>query len=234
MQKQSNKIMLSCIAYLITALNYGYCEESNLINTEFESTMQSNPFPIGQLDPEILDRFYPEIMEEVEKEFSLQNTDRTICNTREYGYSFFKMENGDFSYSPPPQFLQDLGIEVCKALNQPPENFTNIILSLYIEGFHLEPHIDINASDAHDKGYYFDENVYGVIIEADPTGHLYFIRDEENSVPPLNLDPLYSIEEKPGSIFCLQGDYRKAPYFHGVSEVTKRRISITFRKVVIE
>lgn len=191
------------------------------------------PFPVGQLDSEVLERFYPQIMEEITKEFSLQNDGRTHRNTREYGYSFFKMENGDFSYVPPPAFLNALGYEICKALGHAPEEFTNIILSLYEEGFHLEPHVDINATDPH-QGYYFDENVYGIIIEADSTGHLYFVRDEVNWVPPLNLEPVYSLEERPGVIFCLQGKYRKFPYFHGVSKISKRRISLTFRKVTME
>jgi hypothetical protein len=192
-----------------------------------------NPFPQGQISSEILSQFYPEIIEEVEKEFSRQDTTRTHRDTREYGYSYFKMEEGDFSYTPPPAFLSLLGNEVCKALGHPPEEFTNIILSLYEEGFHLEPHIDTHAG-SNTSGYYYDENVYGIIIEADPTGHLYFVRDDVNPRPPLDLVPIYNLEETTGSIFCLQGDLRMPPYFHGVSRVSKRRVSITFRKVIFE
>lgn len=207
-------------AILIVATIFGYCETS--------------PFPQGLLNPEIVDYFYPKIMKETENEFAHQNSRRTNRNTREYGYSYFKMEKGDFSYTPPPEFLKALGIEICLALGHPPREFTNIILSIYEEGFHLSPHIDTNSSDPHHKGYYFDENVYGIIIENDPTGHLYFIHDDVNSIPSLDSIPIYSLEEKPGTIFCLQESYRKAPYFHGVSKVSKQRISITFREVVFD
>jgi len=191
------------------------------------------PFPQGQISSEVLSQFYPMIMEEIEKEFSHQNTSHTHRDTREYGYSYFKMEEGDFSYLPPPEFLSMLGKEVCQALGHPTEEFTNIILSLYEEGFHLRPHVDTHVA-ANTKGYYYDENVYGIIIEADPTGHLYFVRDEVNPMPPLDLAPIYNLEETTGSIFCLKGDFRMPPYFHGVSGVSKRRISITFRKVIID
>lgn len=216
------KIGIIWSALLIIATVSGYCEEQ-----------QTNPFPQSQLNSEILDFFYPLIMEEVKKEFAHQNDARTRRDTREYGYSFFKMENGDFSYTPPPEFLNFLGSEICQALGHPPQKFTNIILSFYEKGFHLEPHFDTNSSDPH-KGYFFDENVYGIIIETDPTGHLYFIRDDVSLVPQLDHEHEYFLEEKPGTIFCLQGKYRKIPFFHGVTHVSKRRISITFRTVVIE
>lgn len=190
--------------------------------------------PQNQLAPEIIEYFYPKILEELEKEFSQQNDQRTHRNTLEYGYSFFKMENNDFSYTTPPEFYNELGYLVCECLGNAPQEFTNIILSVYEEGFHLEPHIDINATDHTDKVYYFDENVYGVIIEADSTGHLYIARDDKNRIPPLNIEAVYSVEEKLGTVFCLQGQFRKAPYFHGVTSVTNRRISITFRKVIIK
>jgi hypothetical protein len=143
------------------------------------------------------------------------------------------MENGDFSYSPPPEFFNELGHILCQSLGHAPQEFTNIILSSYEGGFHLEPHIDINSSDHPNKDYYFDENVYGIIIEADATGHLYIALDEENMIPPLDLPHVYAVDERPGTVFCLQGRYRKAPYFHGVTKVSKRRISITFRRVIL-
>ena len=190
------------------------------------------PFPLGQLDPEILNEFYPQIMGEIEKEFVLQNDRRALRSTREYGYSFFKMMNGDFTYCPPPEFLQELGRRVCQALSHPSREFTNIILSYYGEGFHLMPHVDTNPKDHPNKNYYFDEPVYGLILEPDSSGHLYFVYDEINTAPSPELPPILSLEEKPGMIFCLQGDYRKSPYYHGVSKVLNRRISITFRTVI--
>lgn len=206
-------------------MNFGFGEEQQT---------RINPFPQGQLNSEILDHFYPMIMKEVEKEFTIQDDKRTRRGTREYGYSFFKLEKCDFSYIPPPQFLSELGAYICQSLGHQPHEFTNIILSLYEEGFHLEPHIDAGYSYRYGNGFYFDDDVYGIIIEPDTSGQLYFIRHDENSLPAVNLAPSYVLEEKPGTIFCLQGTYRNAPYFHGVSTVSKRRISITFRKVVIE
>lgn len=190
------------------------------------------PFPQSQIDGKILDKYYPLVMAEVEKEFALQNDGRTRRCTREYGYSFFDLENGGRTFTPAPKFFYALGKKICKKLGHPPQTFTNIILSLYEEGFSLEPHVDINATDHSGKNYYFDENVYGIIIEADPTGHLYFVRDDVNMIPPLDLEPIYSLKEQQGTIFCLQGMYRKAPYFHGVTRVSHRRISITFRNVL--
>jgi len=187
----------------------------------------------GHLDSQILIKFMPKIMQEVSKEFSQQNDGRTHRNTREYGYSFFKMENNDFSYTPPPQFLQELGAEICKALGQKPVEFTNIILSCYGTGFHLEPHVDVNAKDLYKNcHFYFEENVYGIVIEADPTGHLYFVNWNNGLMPPLDLPPVCELKEKEGTIFCLQNEWRRSPYFHAVSKVSNRRISITFRRVV--
>lgn len=198
------------------------------------STSEECSIPQAQLDPQILAQFTPLIMAEIEKTFSHQNDGRTRRDTREYGYSFFKMERGDFSYSPPPPFFQELGAHICKALGHEPVEFTNIILSRYEKGFHLEPHVDVNAKNLYGDGsFYFDENVYGLVIEPDPTGHLYFVKWEgEGLRPPLNLEPVFSIDEHQGTIFCLQGDLRKTPYFHAVSPVSQHRISITFRTVI--
>lgn len=218
---------MSSISAAATSASRVYQQDNPVAKTT------SAPFPLGQLDSKILDSFYPHIMGEVKKEFVLQDDGRTRRNTREYGYSFFKMEAGKFEFNPPPEFLNVLGSEICMALGHPPQKFTNIILSCYEKEFHLEPHFDTNSTDPH-KGYYFDENVYGIIVEADPTGHLYFVQYEGGPTPPLDLEVVYSLQEKPGTIFCLQGDYRRIPFFHGVSHVSNRRLSITFRTVNIE
>lgn len=196
-------------------------------------TALATPFAEGRLDPEILDQFIPLILDEIDKEFAHQNDGRTCRDTREYGYSFFKMENDDFTYTSPPKFYQELGSYICQALGHQPVEFTNIILSRYEEGFHLEPHIDIHSSETYGYNFYFDENVYGIVIEADPTGHLYFINNDTDTIPSLNQEPVYSLKEFPGTIFLLQGPYRKFPYFHGVTNVSNRRITITFRTVQI-
>ena len=72
----------------------------------------------------------------------------------------------------------------------------------------------------------------GFIIEPDPTGHLYFAKWEgKGMIPPLDIEPIYSLKEEAGAIFCLEGAFRQTPYFHAVSPVSNRRISITFRTV---
>ncbi|MCH9633548.1 MAG: hypothetical protein S4CHLAM7_02760 [Chlamydiae bacterium] len=192
------------------------------------------PIPLSNLAPDVLASFESQILSEVQSEVTTQNDQRTHRSTREYGYSFFKMEKNDFSYTPPPEFLQKLGAEVAKSLKQEPTEFTNIILSVYNKSFHLEPHVDVSKKDRYgDAQFYFGENVYGLVVEPDPTGHLYFVEWNDKSLaPPLNLEKIYEVPEEKGSTFCLQGDYRESPYFHGVSEVTHQRISLTFRTVI--
>lgn len=172
-------------------------------------------------------------MEELSCDFSSQNDARTRRDTRQYGFNFFKMLNGDFSYLAPPTFFQELGAHICKAFGHEPVEFTNIILSLYEKDFHLEPHVDVNAKDLYGNApFYFGERVYGIVVESDPTGHLYFVKWEgEGLAPPLDIEPVYSLKEEEGTIFYLEGAFRKTPYFHGVSKVSNRRISITFRTV---
>lgn len=171
-------------------------------------------------------------MQEVEQEFALQNDARTRRGTREFGYSYFGLENKDYTLRPIPVFLQELGGIVCQKLGYVSEPFTNVILSVYEKGYYLEPHEDVNDSMPMLKGYFFDENVFGIIIEPDETGHLYFVKDEANRIPRLNLDPVYTLDEKIGTVYCLRGPFRKFPFSHGVTKVSKRRISITFRKVI--
>lgn len=188
----------------------------------------------AQLDELTLNSFNEQIQNELSKVFASQNDQRTVRNTREYGYSFFKMEQGCFDFEAPPSFLIELGKAICRAFNHPEKEFTNIILSRYEEGFHLEPHVDV--SDVYRCGeapFYFDEEVYGLILEADETGHLYFVEWNEPGRPPLDLEPVYEVKEEKGTLFCLKGLSRNPPYYHGVSDVKKRRLSLTFRTVHI-
>ncbi len=194
---------------------------------------QETPIPLSILKQDLLESYMPAILAEVDKELSEQNDHRTHRCTREYGFSFFKMEKNDFYFDPPPHFLQNLGAEVAKACGDEPVYFTNIILSVYDADFNLEPHADVSEKNRYgDAAFYFGEKVYGLVVEADPTGHLYFVKWEDGIKPPLNLEKIYEVEEKPGSAFCLTGEYRTSPYFHGVSKVSKRRISLTFRTVI--
>ncbi|MCI5052792.1 MAG: hypothetical protein MRY21_06640 [Simkaniaceae bacterium] len=191
--------------------------------------------PTAILDSYVLEQYSEKITQELEEQLSKQNDGRTLRCTREYGYSFFKLENGDRCYIPPPHFLQELGAHVCLALGEEPVVFTNIILSQYDEGFYLEPHVDV-ACDYRYKSsdFYFDEKVYGLVIDADTTGALYFVKWEGVGRPPLDLKPIYSLEEEAGVVFCLKDQLRHFPYFHGVSKVKNHRITLTFRTVSFE
>ncbi|MEI8365459.1 MAG: hypothetical protein WCF65_03480 [Parachlamydiaceae bacterium] len=197
-------------------------------------TYGSSPIPQGMLDPQLLDEFMPFIRAEITREFTHQEDSRTHRDTLHYGFNFFKMLSGDFSYDSPPEFLQHLGTHICYAFgHEPPAEFTNIILSVYDKGFYLEPHVDVSIKDLYGNApFYFGERVYGIVIEPDPTGHLYFSKWEGGGlVPPLDIESIYSVEEQAGTIFCLEGDFRQTPYFHAVSPVSNHRISITFRTV---
>lgn len=193
--------------------------------------MSSSPIPIGRLAKERLSSFLPAITEELRKESILQDDGRTKRGTIEYGYSFFALESCDRSFRSIPSFFQDLGEIVCKELGHFAPQFTNVILSVYNEGFHLEPHEDVNDQMEEKRCYYFGNQVYGIVIEADSIGHLYFVKDEVNRIPPLDLPKIFEVKEEDGTVYCLTGDYRKFPYFHGVSKVGNKRISVTFRTV---
>jgi hypothetical protein len=190
-------------------------------------------FSYAQLNSELLSEYLEQIHDELGKGASYQNDNRTHRATREYGYSFFKMERGDFTYVPPPQFLQELGAHICRAFGDEVVAFTNIIISEYDTGFHLEPHVDVGFKNRYENcSFYFGDKIYGIVVEADSTGSLYFVRWDEDLHPPLELEPLYSLSEKDGMIFCFQDEIRSAPYFHGVSPVSNHRLSITFRTVI--
>src|SRR3990167_4279511 len=187
--------------------------------------------PTGQLSPQVFLKFQLLIMQLLETvDIHFQDGERTIRKTIEYGYGFQKMVNKDFSYEDPPQLLIDLGNEVCDTLDEPRESFSNYIISVYDPGFQIEPHYDTDLHHLKEYGFYFDEKVFGVIIKPDPTGGLYFAHYNGNDIhPPLDLKPRFPVIEKPGTVFVLKGKYRYKPYYHGVSEISKLRISVTFR-----
>eukprot|EP00009_Paramoeba_aestuarina_P012315 CAMPEP_0201527300 /NCGR_PEP_ID=MMETSP0161_2-20130828/34690_1 /ASSEMBLY_ACC=CAM_ASM_000251 /TAXON_ID=180227 /ORGANISM="Neoparamoeba aestuarina, Strain SoJaBio B1-5/56/2" /LENGTH=199 /DNA_ID=CAMNT_0047928061 /DNA_START=287 /DNA_END=886 /DNA_ORIENTATION=- len=156
--------------------------------------------------------------------FVLQDDGLTRRGTREYGYSFFGMEQGEFAFKEPPAYVQELGDLVCERMGKEKRRFTNIILSNYHEGFYLQPHADMDEEQSEQQNlrFFFAEEVFGVIIQPDNTGHLYFEKDGEKVV---------ELEEKEGLLFALEGTLRHLPYNHAVTSVEKRRISVTFREV---
>ena len=261
--------------------------------------------------------------------FHVQDDSRTKRKTIQFGYNFFKLEAGDTSFVEPPSFIQRIGEQVLRAFDNisssgkshdslPDDKaapFNNIIVSIYLNGFHLEPHVDTDVPVQANRGghqisdkmasiqeystdapaaeitgqmYGFAEEIFGIILTADTTGKLYFTHqlddqlvplrrtpcsagrvgayktkgegysnntaDEaaqqhaqqvsgepqpvsENSlvelVPDLATEHLYELPEQPGLAFRLRGAVRRKPYYHGVSEVQTRRVSITFRHVIL-
>lgn len=194
--------------------------------------IELEPIPHATVVESLWQPYYSQILAELENDLLHENRSRTVRNTLQYGYSFMKLEKGDFSYTPIPPFLQELGDRISEALGYPQEEFDNVIISIYDEGYHLEPHVDTSPINHPRRLYYFGERILGIVIEADPTGHLYFVEHEGRGIPPVDRPVVYEMEEVPGTIFSLEGDYRHAPYYHGVSPVSSRRISITFRTVI--
>jgi hypothetical protein len=191
------------------------------------------PLSTAYLDSATLELYAPQILDELTEGTSHQNGKRTNRITKEYGYSFFKLAKGDRSFTPPPDFLVELANQACDALGHPRIEFTNFIISLYEKGYNVEPHVDVDVEKPL-KGFHFGNRIYGVVIEADEQGHLYFIVHEGKGQPPLDGEPIYEVEEAPGLVFCIEGELRSAPYYHAVSPAANRRISLTFREVHFE
>lgn len=188
---------------------------------------------IGHVDLADLEALIPQIEAELDKPMTLQDDEHTMRATREYGYSFFRLREGDTSYVTPPAFLEQLGDLVCDALGHPRQKFSNFIISRYDSGFHLKYHADSAEEDVAKQGFCFDERVYGVIIEPDTTGHLNFVLGEVDGTQIRPIKNVLDLSEEVGTAFCLQGPYRHVPYYHGVSEVSNQRISVTFRCVLL-
>ena len=157
----------------------------------------------------------------------IENTHRWTYN---FGYSYFQMRDGDYAYTPIPQYMTDLCRACLDALGLDPAtapDYDNVILSLYGPGDRLEPHVDVDFSrpmtDGRPVNFYFGEDVIGLVLEVDPEGR-FFLADS-------NLTILEELDEKPGMAFLLTGPMRREPYHHGVSPIQKSRISVTFRTV---
>eukprot|EP01130_Rhizamoeba_saxonica_P018478 TRINITY_DN9259_c2_g1_i3.p1 TRINITY_DN9259_c2_g1~~TRINITY_DN9259_c2_g1_i3.p1 ORF type:complete len:156 (-),score=21.28 TRINITY_DN9259_c2_g1_i3:29-496(-) len=128
----------------------------------------------------LVENLFKEERSEVQIPFHVQNDGRTFRNTIEFGYSYHRMSTNDFSYTPEPSFLQELGLEIVNAYENDQlehtldEPFTNIIVSLYEDGMELEPHIDMHQNHPLQEGFYFDPNVYDVHFIFDPINRKYY------------------------------------------------------------
>jgi hypothetical protein len=83
-----------------------------------------------------------------------------------------------------PSCLQELCKQAVVAFNQEfalpsSTDFTNVIVSIYKEGYQLEPHADVGRLNMSTGGnpvnYCFGENVIGVILEADIQGKFFIV-----------------------------------------------------------
>jgi hypothetical protein len=65
-----------------------------------------------------------------------------------------------------------------------------------------------------------------VVLQHYVTGQFYITRS-----PYAEEEKLIELNEETGTAFLLSGDMRHKPHYHGVSEVTDLRISVTYRTV---
>lgn len=169
----------------------------------------------------------------------------TNRKTDTFGYDYFKMADGDFTFTPIPEVLTKLCDKIHKAFAATGynvsgcDNYKNVIVSYYEQGYQLEPHIDVDSIYKSTNGkpvnFYFGEDILGVIVEADTQGGLYFVQsDDAAKVRQPHQQAIYSLEEAPGLAYLLTGKLRHAPYYHGVSAIQRSRMSITFRTVSID
>jgi hypothetical protein len=167
----------------------------------------------------------------------LQNTTNTLRETYNFGYDYFAMTNSDYSTTEIPSFLTELCqrcIEFFADSNlEKYQEYNNVIVSMYYAGYQLEPHIDVDLNDQITDGkkvdFYFGESVLGVVLVPDIEGKFYISEASSDNNPS---KPMFkALEEEQGTVFLLQGKYRRYPYLHGVSKVKNKRISVTFRTV---
>lgn len=212
--------------------------------------------PVCSLEPALISSVSEKLKELFQNQhlFHSQKDERTIRDTIQYGYNFFKLEQGDLTYAPIPEFLHDLGNEILAAFGF--ENvlpFDNVIISVYESGYHLEPHEDtdivresnnsINLNQHYTdrmenrKEYAFAENIFGVVIVADGSGRFYILHDPSSTNSTVSIEKaetVFELNESPGVAFMLSGEARRRPFLHGVSEVCDRRVSVTFRHVLLD
>lgn len=164
-----------------------------------------------------------------------QDTRYTTRRTVNFGYSYFKMMEGDKSFTPiPSPLVQCLSHAIRKLCSITPiayqnaEAYTNCIVSWYGPGYQLEPHIDVDVADG--QGFGFGDEIIGIVLQSDPKGK--FFLQKADSLPQYDAINAHLIAEQNGTVFALKGTHRRAPWYHGVSPVQSERISLTFRTVI--
>ena len=72
--------------------------------------------------------------------------------------------------------------------------------------------------------------VLGVVLVPDEEGHLqYQHHPAKGEKPPPDSPVLFALPEEVGTCFCMQGQVRHWPYYHSVSAVAQKRVSLTIR-----
>lgn len=169
---------------------------------------------------------------------NLENTKTTLRETYNFGYNYFAMRHGDYSATEIPHFLKNLCQHCIQSFPDSQDlghsqEYNNVIVSIYDAGYCLEPHIDVDIHDQMTDGkkvdFYFGENVLGVVLVPDVEGK-FFISEASSDIHSCK-SRISSLNETAGTVFLLQGKYRRHPYLHGVSHVKNKRISVTFRTV---
>lgn len=169
-----------------------------------------------------------------------QQTSTTNRVTLDYGYSFPAMRQGHLERHIPPQALTMLYNEIAARLKADhpdlaiADNFDNCIISTFSQGHKVELHVDANdAQKNRERGglaFEFGDVIIGVVLRADTRGRLYFQHSEDGK-PEFDPEKAIYINEEDGLIYCMQGDVRHEPWYHGVSDIADERISLTFRTV---
>lgn len=170
---------------------------------------------------------------------NFQQTIHTIRKTYSFGYDYFSLHNGDRTFTEIPKFIEELCQHCIESLDTDGslgnyKEYTNIIVSIYEAGYCLQPHIDVDhreqISDGKMVDFYFGSQLFGVILEADQEGRLYFVKSDSDTDFSQS-KKIVELDETAGMTFLISGDLRHKPYYHGVSKVIKSRVSVTFRTV---
>ena len=172
----------------------------------------------------------------------LENEDRHHWNqatyyreTIDYGKVFPALEEGRIEEKPIPPFIVDIRDRLFEKFRdqlpemEKPEDYDNIILTIYHSGDGIAPHIDRNqtwASLSENRKYYFGDSILGLVIEPDTEQSLFF----QN--PAVGEASRFYVHEESGTAFLFQDELRHK-WKHGLLPIKNKRISITFRKVEV-
>lgn len=194
------------------------------------------------LDQKHLEPVRNYIKNNLQQDYFLQESEHTHRKIINLGYDYFKLADGDRTFQAIPPMFYDL---LQKALDQLKDiadievigatAYLNCIISDYQPGDNLEPHIDVDITKQRTLGkdvdFFFGDEVIGIVLECDDTGK-FFIQESLNGERPLTFEPHgQKVNETDGTTFVLKGTVRRFPYYHGVTPVKNRRLSLTFRTV---